>query len=220
MQRNIIAKYPARLQREVSLWMADGEGPKRIRERLTVLGITPLPHNTSFRAWRNNPVFLRLQDQALKLTAEVAEAAADWQIAESAGASGYAATAVFEVQRDLRRRYLETEDLQVKLSIATVLDRIARTFAGSDTEKLKELDRSCKRKFAELKAQKDSEAEARVIAVEKENDELRADKAEMAEKLAAANKLLADNGLAEKPGSADEFSQTEINKAKKLYGVK
>lgn len=198
MQRNIIANYPAKLRRDIALWLADGEGPKRIRERLQKLGVSPLPHNTSFRAYRGSPEYRKIYERQLEMSADVAQAETDWKIAESAGANGYAATAVFETLRDLRDEYKACEDVGEKIGVAKMIDRICRTFGGSETEKLRENDRAWKRRFKELTEQKNAEAEARILALEQENDALRADNA----KLRAA--------LEARQGSVDPAKRSEI----------
>ena len=145
MQRNNISKLDAKTRRDIALWLCDGLGPKAIRERLAKMGVKPIPHNSSFKTYRNSAEFKKIYERQMQLTGEVVEAETDWKIAEGAGANGYAATAVFETLRDLRKEYKEAEDLASKVRLAETINTISRTFAGAAEGKLKEFDREFKR---------------------------------------------------------------------------
>ena len=157
MQRNIISEYEARIRTQISVWLADGCGPKAIKARLANLGVTPLPHNSSFIAYRKSAEYKRIYDRQLEIGKDVAAAETDWKIAEQAGANGYAATAVFTTLRDLKQQYADAEDLTAKIRIAETINTIARTFGGNETERLKEADRAWKRRLKEQEIARSAE---------------------------------------------------------------
>lgn len=146
-QRNIISQYDARTRRQIAVWLADGVGPGEVRRRLESAGISPLPHNTSFLAYKKSSEYRKIYERQLELAGDVAKAETDWRIAEQAGANGYAAAAIFEILRDLRKEYDAAEDTKEKVEIAATINGLSRTFAAAEGEKLREADRAWRRQF-------------------------------------------------------------------------
>lgn len=149
---NIISQYDANLRRQIAVWLADGISGCEVRRRLVKLGIQRLPQDSSFTAFRKSGEYKAIYQRMIGQVAEIAAADTDWKIAESAGANGFAAAAIFETLRDLRRQYTEAAEVNEKVALAAAINSISRTLGSSETEKLKEADRSWKRQFAEQKA--------------------------------------------------------------------
>jgi hypothetical protein len=136
----------------------------------------------------------------MQLSGEVVEAETDWRIAESAGANGFAATAVFETLRDLRREYKATDDLGTRVKLAETINTIARTFGSAEEGKLKEKDREWKRQ-QKLKEQSLQDA----------LDEKDAQIAELTEQL---------EQMAKAKGAAGKITPDVIAKIRQIYGIK
>jgi hypothetical protein len=149
-QRNIIAQLPMATRQEITSWLLDGQTYDAIRAKLTTIGISPLPHNTSFLAWRKSDEYTTTQAEYLAWRNKAEQKRIIAQAINDA--SGSASLSSMATYQALEALIAELGTAETSRDIATLANAIGGLTRATLAQEKQAHTLEMERKAAEIKA--------------------------------------------------------------------